>query len=144
MLFVDCMEHVLPGNIVQSVIEAAKRTARGELAASAQHTLPTPSGERTIVASCSQLGSSRIMVQTRDITQLRQAELSVRNRLMLLGSLYEYAQDFPASADLCVLTKHMARACVEQFLARKAWVGLVKDPMMSTGFELGQIKMSQS
>jgi hypothetical protein len=121
------VRHVFPADFAGSIMEAHGRAAGGELVTALQCSLPTTAGMRKFVVWSSQLKSSQIIVHATDITDLREAEFSVHNRLMLLSSLYEYAQDFPASVDLNALAKHIARICVEQFFADRAWVGFVQD-----------------
>ena len=121
------VRHVFPSDFAGSIMDAHARAAEGELVTSLQCSLPTKAGPRKFEVWCSQLKSSRIIVHATDITELREAEFSAHNRLMLLSSLYEYAQDFPSSVDLYALAKHMARTCVQQFCAVQAWVGLVQD-----------------
>jgi response regulator RpfG family c-di-GMP phosphodiesterase len=121
------VRHVFPAAFAGSIMEAHGRAAEGELVTSLQCNLPTKAGMRKFVVWSSQLKSSRILVHATDITDLREAEFAVHNRLMLLSSLYEYAQDFPASSDLHTLAKHMARTCVQQLFADQAWVGFIQE-----------------
>lgn len=121
------VRHVFPPDFAGSIMDAHGRAAEGELVTSLQCSMPTKAGTRRFVVWCSQLKSSQIIVHATDITDLREAEFSVHNRLMLLSSLYEYAQDFPTNVDLCAIAKHITRTCVQQFFADQAWVGLVQD-----------------
>jgi len=123
----ETVQRVFPPGFARLIRKGMENAAWGEPVTSFQGSLPTSTGNRNYAVSCSHMKSSQIIVHARDITDLREAEFSVHNRLMLLSSLYEYAQDFPTSVDLYALATHMARTCVEQFYAEEAWVGFVQD-----------------
>jgi PAS domain S-box-containing protein len=64
-----------------------------------------------------------MVMNFRDITERKQAELQVQRQLEILTALYAGAQKLAQSLDSLDLAKDVARTCVETFGLRLAWVG---------------------
>jgi PAS domain S-box-containing protein len=64
-----------------------------------------------------------MVMNFRDITERKQAELQVQRQLEILTALYAGAQKLAQSLDSLDLAKDVARTCVEIFGLRLAWVG---------------------
>ena len=64
-----------------------------------------------------------MVMNFRDITERKQAELQVQRQLEILTALYAGAQKLAQSLDSLELAKDVARTCVESFQLKLAWVG---------------------
>jgi PAS domain S-box-containing protein len=68
-------------------------------------------------------GEMHILSITRDISERKRAEEQIQRQLESLGALYEGARQLAGSLDPLKLAEEVARACVQVFGLRFAWLG---------------------
>jgi putative nucleotidyltransferase with HDIG domain len=117
---------MLPANVASLLAQAIdKTTSTGEIT-TLEYDLMTGAGFRWYVAKCVQQTSSRMVVIVRDITEQKNAEAVARRQWALMTALNESAQRLSKELDSEALGKYITYSCVEQFGAKQACVGYLR------------------
>jgi putative nucleotidyltransferase with HDIG domain len=121
------MVDVLPANLAKRFMDAIDKAASTGEITTLEYDLVTGAGLRWYVAKCVRQTRLRMVVIVRDITEQKNAEAVARRQLALMTALNESAHRLSKELDNDALGKYITQSCVEQFGAKQAWLGCLRE-----------------